>query len=305
MVDIDPAELRKSYLNVALPIHADIRSFAVQSNEYLKQSFPELFESTRLIERQKWLSKLRNISNKYSPKKDDYPIPSFGRGINPYHFMFALNKFLGDEYNVVCGDATACIVPFQILSLSRNQRMFSNSGCASMGYDLPAGIGAAFASHDLNHKATTVILAGDGSLMMNIQELQSLSSSNQDIILFILDNNGYLSIKQTQSNFFGREHGASPDSGVALPDFTRVAEAFNLPVTVIEQYDDMDLKLNALMEKKPVPRVCVVRLYEGQEFEPGLKSKIVNGLIQTPELDDMYPHLPSRELAEIRNYLIS
>ena len=110
--------------------------------------------------------------------------------------MFALNKFLGDEYNVVCGDATACIVPFQILSLSRNQRMFSNSGCASMGYDLPAGIGAAFASHDLNHKATTVILAGDGSLMMNIQELQSLSSSNQDIILFILDNNGYLSIKQ-------------------------------------------------------------------------------------------------------------
>ena len=74
---------------------------------------------------------------------------------------------------------------------------------------------------------------------------------------------------------------------------------------MIEQYDDMDLKLNALMEKKPVPRVCVVRLYEGQEFEPRLKSKIVNGLIQTPELDDMYPHLPSRELAEIRNYLIS
>ena len=304
MVDIDSAELCKSYLQVTLPIHSDVRAFVDQSGGYLRSNFPELYSSSRALERMNWISKLRTILEKYSPTKNDYPDPARGKGINPYHFIFSLNKYLGDKYNVVCGDATACIVPFQILSLSGNQRMFSNSGCASMGYDLPAGIGAGFASHDLDQYATTVILAGDGSLMMNIQELQSLSACSLDIVLFVLDNNGYLSIKQTQSNFFGREHGASPDSGVTFPDFARLAESFDLPVTVIEHYDDMDSKLKSLMVKKDRPRVCVVKLFEEQEFEPRLKSKIVNGLIQTPELDDMYPHLPSEELDEIRNYLV-
>lgn len=182
--------------------------------------------------------------------------------------------------------------------------MFSNSGCASMGYDLPAGIGAALAAQELGETGSTVVLAGDGSLMMNLQELQTLASSNLDVVLFILDNNGYLSIKQTQSNFFGREHGASPGSGVSFPDFARVAEAFGLPVTTLSDDQDIDAMLKKIVLESTGPRVCVVKLYEGQEFEPRLKSKFVDGVIRTPELDDMFPHLPAEQLHSIRSYLL-
>jgi acetolactate synthase-1/2/3 large subunit len=140
--------------------------------------------------------------------------------------------------------------------------------------------------------------------MMNLQELQSLASCDLDILLFILDNNGYLSIKQTQSNFFGREHGASPNSGVTFPDFALVAQAFGLPVTRLHDSQNIDLCLHALIHEMKGPRVCVVKLFEGQEFEPRLKSKIVDGVIRTPELDDMFPHLPTEELQSVRSFLL-
>jgi len=305
MVDIDPAELKKPHLSLNLCIHADIGQFVSALQSHLQRFFTGTLCDNSSRQHKKWIARLRNVVNDYSPKESDYQKPPPSNGINPYHFMFALARQLKTDERIVCGDATACIVPFQILPMRGKQRMFSNSGCASMGYDLPAGIGAALAAQENGETGSTVVLAGDGSLMMNLQEMQTMANSGLNIILFILDNNGYLSIKQTQSNFFGREHGASPNSGVTFPNFARLAEAFDLPCYIINDYQDLDGKLKNVLHCSNGPRVCVVKFFEGQEFEPRLKSKLFNGVIQTPELDDMYPHLNPRVVDSIKDYLTS
>jgi acetolactate synthase-1/2/3 large subunit len=173
--------------------------------------------------------------------------------------------------------------------------MFSNSGCASMGYDLPAALGAARGAAGRR----IICLAGDGSLMMNLQELQTLAASGADLLLVVLDNGGYLSIRQTQGNFFGREHGASPASGVTFPGFAHVCRAFGLPTVTLDPGGDWRAQLAVAVGARG-PRVVVARLDRDQEFEPRLRSRLVDGTIRTPALDDMYPHLPDDVLGAIR-----
>jgi acetolactate synthase-1/2/3 large subunit len=193
----------------------------------------------------------------------------------------------------VCGDATACIVPFQTGKIRNGMRMFSNSGSASMGFDLPAAIGASRGS-----ASKIICFAGDGSVMMNLQELQTLAHLGADIKLFILDNGGYLSIKQTQENFFGRKHGSEVNSGLTFPDFTRVCEAFGLQVITLDPQCWRSQVEDSLSMKGPV--VFVARLNREQEFEPRLKSRVIDGKITTPDLDDMYPHLDAQVLTRVR-----
>jgi acetolactate synthase-1/2/3 large subunit len=164
-----------------------------------------------------------------------------------------------------------------------------------MGYDIPAALGAAIA----NPKARIICLAGDGSSMMNIQELETISNLNLNIIVFILNNDGYLSIKQTQRNFFKREAGSSSHSGLSFPDFKQLGEVFG--------FRSIDLKkanwqadLAAFMQKSG-PSLCNADLDLEQEFEPRLKSKMVDGVITTPELDDMYPFMDAGQLEQIRD----
>jgi acetolactate synthase-1/2/3 large subunit len=173
-------------------------------------------------------------------------------------------------------------------------RLVSNSGSASMGYDLPAAIGAAVARPG----SRVICLAGDGSVMMNIQELQTLRTLGADVKVIVLDNGGYLSIKQTQWNFFGREFGASPDSGVTFPDFARVGESFGLPAFELPR-DDWRRQLGQVLEQDG-PLVCKVPLDRIQEFQPRLKSRMVDGVIRTPELEDMFPFLPPEEIESVR-----
>jgi acetolactate synthase-1/2/3 large subunit len=163
-----------------------------------------------------------------------------------------------------------------------------------MGYDLPAAIGAALADPD----RTIVSFAGDGSIMMHIQELQTLATLSSNFKLFILDNGGYLSIKQTQSNFFGRYHGSNPESGVTFPNFQTLASAFGLKTMTLNP-NNWRSELKEIFSDSGV-RVAIAKLDEEQEFEPRLRSRIVNGEIQTPELDDMYPHVSDIELVQIR-----
>jgi len=173
-------------------------------------------------------------------------------------------------------------------------RLVSNSGSASMGHDIPAAVGAVVAAPGCR----VVCLAGDGSGMMNIQELQTLSALGGDIKVVILDNDGYLSIKQTQRNFFGREAGSSSASGLSFPDFVAVGRAFGMEAVRIDKegWKDKLAKFLAI----PGPALAAVELDLIQEFEPRLKSKMVDGKIETPELDDMHPFLDPTTLAEIR-----
>ena len=173
-------------------------------------------------------------------------------------------------------------------------RLLSNSGSASMGYDIPAALGAAVANPD----ARIICLAGDGSCMMNIQELQTIRGLNLNILIFILNNEGYLSIKQTQRNFFGREAGSSKNSGLSFPDFVKLGEAFGFKSFSLRKQDwESDLE-QVLLATGPV--LCEVELDTIQEFEPRLKSRMVDGVITTPELEDMYPFLDPQEIISVR-----
>ena len=214
--------------------------------------------------------------------------------INPYDFARWLFGELADDDVIVCGDATACIVFFQSAKLRGTQRIFSNSGSASMGWDLPAAIGAAAARGGKR----VICLAGDGSLQMNVQELQTLAHHGWPVKVFVLNNGGYLSIRQTQTNFFGLAVGAGPASGVSFPDYVKVAAAYGLPATTARQGGFPRWKLRAVLAAEG-PTVCEVMLDAEQGFEPKLTSRrLPDGRMVSSPLEDMAPFLSREELRE-------
>jgi acetolactate synthase-1/2/3 large subunit len=184
-------------------------------------------------------------------------------------------------------------VPYQAAKLKKGERLISNSGSASMGYDLPAAIGVAVASG-----RRTICLAGDGSLQMNVQELATVVGNKLPVKIFVLNNNGYLSIRQTQTGFFqGRKIGESKDTGVTIPCMFKVGQAYGLPAFRVATVDDLEMVRREL--DVPGPALFDVQLDPAQEFEPRLRSKIAaDGKITTPNLEDMYPFLSPEELAE-------
>jgi acetolactate synthase-1/2/3 large subunit len=284
-VDIDPAELKKPYVKPDIALVADLKLFMPA---LIKQLSVKSWKAAHT----KWVAWCADINERFTPRPEDYPVSE--EAINSYHFVAHLFSELKKNDIVVCGDATATIVPFQIGAIKSGMRLFSNSGSASMGYDIPAALGAAIA----NPKARIICLAGDGSSMMNIQELQTISHLDLDILVFILNNDGYLSIKQTQRNFFKREAGSSSKSGLSFPDFMKLGEAFGLKSSELKKVGWKEDLTKFLHQSGP--SLCNVFLDLHQEFEPRLKSKMVDGVITTPELDDMHPFLDPQELDNIR-----
>ena len=283
-VDIDGEEFKKPFPTIDLSIKLDLRDFFESFAQLNSKEFPA-------EDHTKWISWCRSIKSKYSVKDSDYPVKN--DSINAYHLIPEIIHQAPSNAILACGDATACIVPFQTAHLKSQMNMFSNSGCASMGYDLPAALGAAVADRN----RPVICFAGDGSIMMNLQELQTLSTSGLNVKVVVLDNGGYLSIKQTQTNFFGRYHGSNRESGVTFPNFALVSESFGLPTTELDTVhwrDELSRVLNL-----DGPRVIIAKLDQDQEFEPRLKSKMVDGVIRTPSLEDMYPHLDTKELSQV------
>ena len=284
-VDIDTAGFNKPFVKADLMIAADLKSFMPALTDKAKSLYWKPIHK-------KWVNWCVDINQRYTPKTLDYPESL--TAINPYHFIAELFENLSENDIVVCGDATATIVPYQIGKLKAGMRLLSNSGSASMGYDIPAALGAAIS----NPKARVICLAGDGSCMMNIQELQTISHLGLNIKIFILNNDGYLSIKQTQRNFFKREAGSSSQSGLSFPNFKKLGEAFEL--TAIELGKENWKKRLSEFMKMTGPSLCNTILDTQQEFEPRLKSRMMDGVITTPELDDMHPFLDAQELASVR-----
>ena len=284
-VDIDEAEFRKPFVKADLEIVADVGDF-IRGLSCLAQEKP-----VRACH-DAWIAWCQQINQRYSPKFEDYPVSV--NAINAYHFIARLFEQLKPTDIVTCGDATATIVPFQVGKVKQGMRLFSNSGSASMGYDIPAALGSAVAKPG----SRVICLAGDGSSMMNIQELQTIKGLGLNVLVFILYNDGYLSIKQTQRNFFGREAGSSSNSGLSFPDFQKLGDAFGFKSFCLTK-NNWEGDLKRILEI-PGPVLCEVELDTIQEFEPRLKSKMENGIIKTPELEDMYPFLDAEEILSVR-----
>ena len=283
-VDVDAAELRKPFVQVDVPIHCDLKVF-------LSEAIRQLETGGCAAGHEHWLNRAREWKTKYPVVQGKQRVS--GPPLNSYDFIDKLFGFLADDDAVVLGNATACIVPYQVGKLKKGQRLISNSGSASMGYDLPAAIGVAVARN-----ARTICIAGDGSLQMNIQELQTVIGYNLPVKIFVLNNGGYLSIRQTQTGFFkGRKIGESSESGVTFPVMNKIAAAYGIPSFTIEKAADLAIVQREL--DSPGPTLFDVHLDPTQEFEPRLRSRILpDGKIVTPNLEDMYPFLSEEELAE-------
>jgi acetolactate synthase-1/2/3 large subunit len=284
-VDIDAAEFQKPTVRPDLAIHSDLKVFL---QELLRQCEAENYRPGKHAQ---WIAWCRERVQRYSVVQDRQRQP--GPPLNPYYLIEQLSAKLADDDVIVCGNATSCIVPFQTLRLRSGQRLFSNSGSASMGYDLPAAIGAAIARPGKR----VICFSGDGSIQMNIQELQTIVHCHLPIKIFVLNNSGYLSMRMTQSGFFGRLTGESAASGASLPDMVKVACAYGIPSIRIDRQSQLEQVDRALAAEGPA--LIDVVLDPNQEFEPRSKARqLPDGSIVSPNLEDMYPFLDETELMD-------
>jgi acetolactate synthase-1/2/3 large subunit len=281
MVDIDPTELKKPTLRLHMPIHADAKWFI---REMLRQLGDEVVPAKK-----PWIRWCRERKRTLPTVFDDNSHrPGY---VNSYAFTDALFRLLPPDALVVTGNGTAYTGTYQVMQLKKGMRVFTNQACASMGYDLPAAIGACIA-----HGGPVVLLTGDGSIQMNIQELQTIMNYGLPIKIFVFDNRGYLSIRITQDAYFeGRHIASGPELGVTCPDICRVAEAYGLPAAGLLDETDLEENLSGLLAQTG-PLICNVRMDPNQTVLPKLASSVgPDGRLVSRPLEDMYPFLPRDE----------
>lgn len=281
IIDIDPHELAKPTVRPDLAIRSDV-------GEFLKTA-DGLGDSAKYADWTAWCERIRD---KYPPHTPDQL--TCENGVNPYHMTAVLSECCPADAAVGIGNGTVSIAAFQTWKTKPGQRVFCNSGCASMGYDLPASLGAAVAS-----EKTTVCLAGDGSLMMNLQELVTVVYRKLPLKVFLFDNGGYTSIRQTQGNLFSPQFiGCDAGSGVGFPDFAKLAAALGFPVRTITNHDDIRPCLEEVF-KTTNPEFIIVRIPSSLGFSPKLSARrLPDGKMVSPTLEDMFPFLDRKEMEE-------
>lgn len=293
MVDIDAAELHKPQLDIDLPIQGDVLTFLGALTDACESGLPDYAS---------WLSWCITRKEKYPTCVPEYYEKD--TPLNPYCFMDALGKAAQPGTVMVASNASACICSFQAIRLKEGQRLFSNSGLAQMGYGLPAAIGAARAVQDAGSGKTVFCFEGDGSLQMNIQELQTVITNKLPIKLFYLNNQGYHSIRQTQTNFFsGNLAGCTPASGVEFPDAEKIAAAYGFPFVRIDAVSNLERGIDEVLSV-PGFMFCEVVLDASQPFAPRSSSKrLEDGSMVSRPLEDLAPFLPREEYRD--NLLIA
>ncbi|MDD2752081.1 MAG: thiamine pyrophosphate-binding protein [Candidatus Omnitrophica bacterium] len=280
IVDIDSAELKKPTIRPDLAINCDAGYFLKKLSNQVPLG----------LEWNWWLNWCRERKNRYPVVLKKY---QKSRAVNPYYFIQKLTQLSKASDVIVAANASACVVLFQAGVVKKTQRIFWNSGCAAMGYDLPAAIGASL----VNNVKNTICISGDGSIQMNIQELQTIVQYKLPVKIFLLNNQGYISIKQTQENFFGLPYiGCDSGSGISFPSFSKIAKAYDIKAMVITGHRRMEAEINRALKFKG-PLLCDVILENSYKFSPRLSSeRMRDGRIISKPLEDMAPFLSREEL---------
>lgn len=288
IVDIDARELIKPTVQPDLPIYADV-------SEFLDCMLRQDYEPVNAHKR--WVKWCRDLLYRFPAVPSEYHNDSQGL-INPYVFIEKLFGQLRPDDRIVCGNGSACVITFQAAKIKQGQRLFTNSGCAAMGYGFPAAIGVAVS----DNSRRTICIDGDGSVMMNLQELATVVYNKLKLKLIIINNNGYLSIRQTQKNLFKPPFiGIDSESGICFPDFAKLADSFGIEYFKIENEAECDDLIASVLESEKAC-ICEVVVDPTQNFEPKSASKVLpDGRIVSPSLDDMKPFL-DREIFEKINY---
>ena len=287
MVDIDLAEMQKPTLNIDMPIHVNL-------SEFIDKMVVALEGENELPKFEKWIEWGRNIEGKIPTLFDDNP--DCDGYANSYKFADELFKQLHDGDVVVTGNGTAYTCTYQAMQVNKGVRVFANQGCAAMGYGLPASIGACVS----NETGKTICVTGDGSIQMNLQELQTIVTYKLPLKLFVLENESYLAIKTTQKAFFkGNFTGSNPASGVVCPDLKRIAEAYGIPFVRVSSNGALESTIKDVLNSDGA-MICEVKMHPEQTLFPKSASFMdkKTGKMSSAPLEKMAPFMSDELQAE-------
>lgn len=287
MVDVDKAELKKPTLHVEMPIWADAKDFLQQMDYALSKSIycPKKWLDTC----QRWKKNYPVVQKRQWEEQTGY--------VNVYAFVQYLSSCLPENSLTAVSNGACCVVGNQTYVIQRGSRMANNSAVASMGYGLPAAMGMCIAGG----RRTTICLEGDGSIMMNLQELQTVLTNNLPIKIFLINNQGYQSIRLTQTNLFG-DHtkvGIGEESGdLSFPQYEKIAKAFGYPYYSAHDNETMKNVVKQVLQIEG-PVFCEIFTDTEQVWEPKSSTKKTgDGTLVSPPLEDLAPFLPREELKQ-------
>ncbi len=283
MVDIDQTELDKSCLNIFSKVRSDANDFLIALNKQLSKD--------QFYAPQEWIKHCQNWKQKYPVILPEYK--DHQGSINSYYFMDLLSDLLQANDVIVTDMGLSFVGTHQAFRTKTGQKLMTNSGFAPMGWGLPAAVGACIA----HGKQQTICLSGEGGLMMNIQELATIMHHKLPIKLFIYNNGGYLTIKQTQQlGFNGRLMGSDEDSGISFPDFVKVAEAHGIPAIRLDSHQNLKENIQKFLEQEGMG-VCDLILDNEQEQCPkAINRRKPDGTTEPTVFEDMYPFLSKEEI---------
>ena len=314
--DIDPEELKKPSVHIDMAVHADVKDLLEQLERVLDEEYGNgqpVFAGGAGLPGMTWTDTCRMWKEKYPvvlPKHYDH---GEEEDANVYAFMKEMSSRLKEEQVIVVGNGSACVVGGHACIIKQGQRFISNSAIASMGYDLPAAIGACMAVREgdaqegrmqdteLQDTSSDIILiTGDGSIQMNLQELQTIIHHRMPIKIFLINNGGYHSIRQTQKNFFGEPLvGIGVDShDLSFPDMEKLAAAYGYPYCRACHNGELVPAIETAL-RTDGPVICEIFVSRDQNFEPKSAAKrLPDGTMVSPPLEDLSPFLPDEEMDE-------
>ncbi len=288
MVDIDEAEIRKMKTTVHLPVVADAGAFLRELNRQLGES--------PVPRRGEWVQRCQEWKRRYPVVLPEYR--ELREGVSTYCLSEALSEELGSEDIVASGSSGAGVELFLLaFQVKENQRILHSRGLGAMGFGLPASIGACLGAG----RRRTVCVDGDGSFQMNAQELETVRRLQLPIKLFVINNNGYASIRASQENYFQHRVAADSSSGLTLPDVKEVARAYGVPALSITSQQNLCQQVRAVLDT-PGPVLCEVLAPPEEQRAPRLSSmQRPDGSMVSKPLEDLWPFL---DRAEFRSNMI-
>ena len=300
IVDIDPAEIEKFTFPVEVPVVGNVKEFI----EILLNRVSRIeIKSQNAIKYKDWMEKCRDWRKRFPMSNPpDLTNINIELGVNSYWFIERLSHHLEENDIIVTDMGTSLTCTHATIRLKKGQRLVTSTGLGEMGFGLPAAIGASLA----DRSRRVILITGEGSLMMNLQELQTLKHHNLPIKIFILNNNGYLTIKHTHNSLFdslGTAEATSPQTGLSFPNFAKLSAAFDIMFSRVDSPLDLDSFIDKSLQFKE-SIISEVLMPEFQELIPksSLKRR-EDGSIYSPPLEDLYPFLTAEALAKEMDYL--
>lgn len=287
-VDIDQKELDKPGVTINYKAKMDCKDFLSRMLSQYKDADSWSYEA--------WIEICNGWKKKYPVVQPEYKLE---KPVNSYCFIDKLSESASEDAVVLVDTGSCFHVACQTWKLKKGQKYLTTGGLSSMGYWV-AGIGACMA----NDRKDTIVITGDGSLQMNIQEFATIRHNKLPIKVFILNNNGYLLIRHTQRNFMeDRFVGEGPQSGVWCPDAMEIAKAYGIKGVRIDNVEETEEKIKEVLSYDG-PVICEIMTPEWQMLIPRVASdKLADGTLVSREYEDMFPYLPVEELKENMLYL--